>query len=249
MLEMSLDILAFSPHPDDAEVGCGGSLILATERGLAVAVADLSEGEMSSRGTPVRRRTEKQKAAEVLGLQSRLSIGLPDTEIGLDPSHRAAVIQVIRETRPRIVMAPFDEDRHPDHAAAGKLIREACFLAGVRKVGKGSPHRPEQLYHYMLHQPFTPSFVVDVSPVWDRKMKAVQAYRSQFQTEVGDPDTAISRPDFLRFVEARAIWFGTMIGVAYGEAFYTPGPVSLAYLPGLSGDPLAPGELPPYRPY
>jgi bacillithiol biosynthesis deacetylase BshB1 len=249
MMNKPLDILAFSPHPDDAELGCGGSLILAADRGLDVGVADLSEGEMSSRGTPAQRAAEKQKAAELLGLQERLSVRLPDTKIGTDPAHRAAVIQLIRETRPRVVLAPFGEDRHPDHAAAGKLVRDACFLAGVRKVGTGSPHRPEQVYFYMIHQPFTPSFVVDVSTVWERKMTAVQAYKTQFQTDASGPETALSRPDFLRFIEARAIWFGTMIGVAYGEAFYTPGPVPLAYLPGLTGDPPAPRELPPYRPY
>jgi bacillithiol biosynthesis deacetylase BshB1 len=247
--EQMLDILAFSPHPDDAELGCGGSLILATDRGLNVGVADLSEGEMSSRGTPAQRRAEKQKAAELLGLQARLSTGLPDTEIGTDPAHRDAVIQLIRETRPRVVLAPFGEDRHPDHAAAGKLVREACFLAGVHKVGAGQPHRPERVYYYMIHQPFMPSFVVDISMVWEGKMAAVQAYKTQFHPDVSGPKTAISQSDFLRFIEARAIWFGTMIGAVYGEAFYTPGPVPLAQLPSLTDSSPESGALPTYRPY
>jgi bacillithiol biosynthesis deacetylase BshB1 len=250
MMNKPLDILAFSPHPDDAELGCGGSLILATDRGLDVSVADLSEGEMSSRGTPTQRGAEKQEAAELLGLRARLLVGLPDTEIGTDPAHRAAVIQLIRETRPRVVLAPFGEDRHPDHAATGKLVREACFLAGVHKVSAGSPHRPERVYYYMIHQPFTPSFVVDISKVWERKMAAVQAYKTQFQTDASGPETAISRSDFLRFIEARAIWFGTMIGAAYGEAFFTPGPVPQAQLPGLTDSPPPSNEeLPTYRPY
>jgi bacillithiol biosynthesis deacetylase BshB1 len=195
-MDTPLDILAFAPHPDDAELGCGGSLILAAGQGLRVAVADLSAGEKSSRGTPEERDREKQKAAELLGLSGRFCLGLPDTEIGLDPAQRTPLIHLIRELRPRLVLAPYWEDRHPDHAAAGHLIRQACFLAGVGRVGSGQPHRPEWLYFYMLHQPFEPSFVVDVSTVWERKMAALLAYPSQFQAGGDEPMTALSRPDF-----------------------------------------------------
>jgi bacillithiol biosynthesis deacetylase BshB1 len=176
-------------------------------------------------------------------------VGLPDGEIGTDPAHRLPVIQFIRETRPRVVLAPYSQDRHPDHVGASKLVKDACFLAGVSKLGTGRPHRPEWIYYYMIHHPFTPSLVVDVSSVWDRKMAAVAAYRSQFQPDGGGFQTAISRPDFLRFVEARAIVFGAMIGAAYGEAFYLPGPVPLGGLPGLTGPAPPRGELPSYRTY
>ncbi len=241
-----LDILAFSPHPDDAELGCGGSLILAADEGLRVAIADLSAGEMSSRGTPEQRQQEKRKAADLLGLCARLSVGLPDTAIGTDPTHRLSLIQLIRETRPRLVLAPYWKDRHPDHAAAGKLVQEACFFAGVSKVGAGRPHRPERVYYYMLHHPFSPSFVVDISSVWDRKMAVVAAYRGQFQAEDSGVETALSRPEFMRFLEARAVWFGAMIGAAYGEPFLTPGPVPLRQLPGTGSPVRAQGALPPY---
>jgi bacillithiol biosynthesis deacetylase BshB1 len=246
---MDIDVLAFSPHPDDAELGCGGSLILAADSGLRVAIADLSAGEMSSRGTPEGRQSEKEEAADRLGLCARLSVGLPDSEIGTDPAHRLPIIQLIRETRPRVVLAPYGQDRHPDHVGASKLVEDACFLAGVSKVGTGLPHRPEWIYYYMIHHPFAPSLVVDVSSVWDRKMAAVAAFRSQFQPDGGGFQTAISRPDFLRFIEARAIVFGAMIGAAYGEAFYLPGPVPLGELPGLTGPAPARGELPSYRTY
>ena len=246
---MNVDILAFSPHPDDAELGCGGSLILAADRGLRVAIADLSAGEMSSRGTPEQRQSEKEKATDRLGLCTRLLVGLPDSEIGTDPAHRLPIIQLIRETRPRIILAPYGQDRHPDHVCASKLVREACFLAGVSKLGTGHPHRPEWIYYYMIHHPFTPSLVVDISNVWDRKMAAVTAYQSQFQPDGGESQTAISRPGFLRFIEAQAIVFGAMIGVAYGEAFYLPGPLPLRELPGLGNAPSPPGELPSYRVY
>lgn len=246
---MNVDILAFSPHPDDAELGCGGSLILAADRGLRVAIADLSAGEMSSRGTSEQRQRETKEAADRLGLCARLSVGLPDSEIGTDPAHRLPIIQLIRETRPRIVLAPYGQDRHPDHVAAYRLVKEACFLAGVSKIGTGRTHRPERVYYYMIHHAFSPSLVVDISTVWDRKMAAVAAYQSQFQPGGSGFQTAISRPDFLRFIEARAIVLGAMIGAAYGEAFYLPGPVPLDELPGLSNAPPPPGELPSYRMY
>jgi len=248
-MDRPLDILAFSPHPDDAELGCGGSIILAADKGLCVAIADLSAGEMSSRGSPEERQQEKEAAAKRLGLCGRWLVGLPDGEIGTDPAQRLPLIQLIRRTRPRLVLAPYFQDRHPDHAAAAKLVEEACFFAGVRKIGTGEPHRPERLYAYMIHHPFTPSFVVDISAVWARKMASVTAYKSQFQADGSGPETAISRPDFLRLVEARAIYFGAMIGAAYGEPFYQPGPVSLPELPGLADPPLPPGELPSYRMY
>lgn len=244
---MDLDILAFSPHPDDVELGCGGSLILAADRGLQVAIADISAGEMSSRGSPKLRQSEKERASELLGLCTRFSIGLPDSLIGTDPAHRFPIIQLIRETRPSIVLAPYGQDRHPDHVGASRLVKEACFMAGVSKIGEGRPYRPEQIYYYMIHQPFTPSLVVDVSSVWERKMAAIKAYQSQFQADEKWSPTAISRPDFLRFIKARAIVFGAMIGVTYGEAFYLPGPVALRGLPGLDNISLQEGELPTYR--
>jgi bacillithiol biosynthesis deacetylase BshB1 len=246
---MEIDILAFSPHPDDVELGCGGSLILAADRGLRVAIADLSAGEMSSQGNPELRQSEKERASEKLGLWRRLSVGLPDTEIGTDPTQRLPIIQLIRDVRPRIVLAPYLQDRHPDHEGASRLIKEACFLAGVSTVGTGHPHRPEQIYYYMIHTPFLPSFVIDISSVWERKLAAVTAYQSQFLPEDGKSRTDISRPEFLRFIEAQAVVFGAMIGTSYGEAFYLPGPVPLRELPGLGKAPFLPGEPPPYRVY
>ena len=248
-MKKPVDILAFSPHPDDAELGCGGCLLQAADRGLRVAIADLSAGEMSSRGSLEQRHQEKENAAALLGLCARPLVGLPDGEIGADPGHHLGIMQLIRELKPRIVLAPFGQDRHPDHAAASELVQKACFFAGVRKIGTGRPHRPERLFYYMIHHPFTPSFVIDISAVWDQKMAVVMAYKSQFQSDGEGFETAIGRPDFLRYLEARAIWFGTMIGAAYGEAFYLPGPVPLQGLPGSTVTPPLPGELPPYSMY
>lgn len=242
-----IDILAFGPHPDDVELGCGGSLILASDQGLRVMVADLTAAEMSSRGTMDTRATETAAAAKLLGLAGRLNLGLPDTHIGADPAHRLAAIELIRATRPRLVLAPYWQDRHPDHEAAGALVREACFYAGVSKMGHGSPHRPEQLCFYMIHTPFDPSFVVDVSAVWERRMAAVKAYASQFRPDESGPPTALNRADFLRYIEARAIAYGAMIGVAYGEPFVLRGPVPLSGFSGLIDFATGPTNLPSYR--
>ncbi|MCB9077377.1 MAG: bacillithiol biosynthesis deacetylase BshB1 [Anaerolineaceae bacterium] len=242
----SLDILAFAAHPDDAEIGCGGSLLLTADQGRRVAVVDMSAGEMSTRGNLTQRKQETESASKLLGLSARLALGLPDGYIGTDPDHRIPVIDVIRATRPRIVLAPFWEDRHPDHAAAGKLVREACFFAGVQKIGSGLPHRPESVYYYMLHHPFQPTFVVDISTVWTRKQAAIAAYASQFQAVDDGPQTAISQSGFGRFLEARSIYFGAMIGAAYGEAFYSPGPIALNLFPEPVNASPPLGQLPAY---
>jgi N-acetylglucosamine malate deacetylase 1 len=247
MVDSSLDILAIAAHPDDAELGCGGSLLMAVRKGLSVAIADLSAGEMSSRGSVTSRQAESDHAARILGLKERRNLGIPDTKIGESSSHsRAALIALIRETRPRIVLAPYWEDRHPDHEAAGRLVKEACFFAGVAKVGVGEPYRPTWLFYYMLSYPFKPAFVLDITDVWERKMEAIKAYKTQFQSSQDGLQTAISEPGFLKFVEARAIWFGAMIGAGYGEPYYTPGPVPLVDLPDGMASSHSDRTLPPF---
>jgi N-acetylglucosamine malate deacetylase 1 len=232
-LSAAVDILGIAAHPDDAEIGCGGALMLAADAGLRVAVADLTSGEMATRGTPKQRDQERARAAELLRLCDRIAVGMPDTGVGTEPWHRDAIVALIRDWRPRIVLAPYPDDRHPDHAAAGRLVREACFLAGVARLGAGSPHRPRRLYHYMLHHSFEPSFVLDVSAVWTRRMAAVAAYESQFGAATGQR-TEIGDPAFLEQLSARASFFGAMIGAQHGEPFYCRGPVAASMLPGLS---------------
>jgi bacillithiol biosynthesis deacetylase BshB1 len=229
----TLDVLAVAAHADDAEVGCGGVLIQAASAGLRTGVADLTAGERATRGSPRQRLAERDRATELLGLAARLDVGLPDGSLGTDAGHRDVVIRLIREVRPAIVLAPYPEDRHPDHAAAGRLVREGSFMAGVGRVGEGEPHRPGRVYHYMVHHPFTPSFVVDVSAVWDRKVEVMLAYESQFGSEGVDPETALAGGGFLSTIEARARFHGAMIGAERGEAFHTLGPVPLGFLPGV----------------
>jgi N-acetylglucosamine malate deacetylase 1 len=232
-----VDLLAVGAHPDDVEMGSGGTLLIAAEAGMRTGIVDLTDGEASTRGSPEIRAQERDRATELLGVTTRQGLGLEDGTVGTEPDHRLALVRTIRDLRPRVVVAPYPEDRHPDHAAAGRLAREACFLAGVGRIGEGEPHRPARLCHYMGHHPFTPSFVVDVSSVWDRKMSAVRAYESQFGGDT-EPATQIGGPRFLEFLEARASVHGAMIGVDRGEPFHQPGPVALASLPGM--DPAEP---------
>lgn len=228
-----IDVLAIAAHPDDVEVGCGGTLIVCADQGLRVAVVELTRGERSTLGDFESREAERARAAELLSLSDRRCLDLPDTAVGTQPAHRDAVVAVLRELRPRILLAPDLDDRHPDHAAAGRLAREASFLAGVRSVGAGAPHRPERIYHYVMHHPMEPTFVLDVTEVWDRRMAAMMAYESQFGRPRTEQATEIAGPDFLGLMEARAGFYGAMVGVARGEPFRSVGPLHAAGLPGL----------------
>jgi bacillithiol biosynthesis deacetylase BshB1 len=227
-----LEVLAFSAHPDDAEIGCGGALALAARRGLRVGVVDLTDGERATRGTPAGRATEREEATRTLGLSERIALGLPDGELGLSRQAVAPVVEVIRDTRPRVVLAPNGVDRHPDHEAAGRLVRKGCFEAGLGTLGSGALHRPAHQFSYMGHSPFDPSFVVDISAVWEQKRAAVACYRSQFSPDGGGPATALSGGGFLKLLEVRARWFGAMIGGRHGEPYLCRGPVPLSGLPG-----------------
>ena len=230
---MTVDVLAVAAHPDDVEFGCAGTLLVAAGAGLRVVVADLTAGELSTRGDRETRERERRRATELLGLTGRECVGLPDGRVGCEPEHRDAVVEVIRRLQPRAVLAPYTEDRHPDHVAAGRLVRDACFFAGVAKAGPGAPHRPRRVYHYMLHQPFEPVFVVDVSAVWDRRLEVATAYESQIGRHPDDPATALSGGRFLDVLAARATFYGAMIGAERGEPFSCRGPLAARGLPEL----------------
>ena len=232
-----VDVLALAAHPDDAEAGCGGALLLAADAGARTAIADLTAGEASTHGSPQQRARERDRASELLGLARRVTLDLPDTALGTDASHRATVVALLRELRPKVLLAPYPSDRHPDHAAAGRLAREACFLAGVRRFGGGGePVVPQRLYHYMLHEPFAPTFVLDVDAVWERRTAALEAYASQFGRPPEEHATAIAGRAFLDMLDARAVVHGALVGAAHGEAFHCPGPLLVDGLPGLDDE-------------
>lgn len=225
-MRSELDVVAFAPHPDDAELFCAGTLLVAADRGLATAVVDLTEGELS---TNPRAPGEREAATELLGLTTRVALGLPDGEISASAEQRAAVVGVLRELRPRVVLAPYGDDRHPDHAGAARLLTEACFLAGVGKFGTGSPHRPERIYRYMLHRSFEPSLVVDVSAVWERRRALFDVFTSQVGG-AGSP-TGINDGGLLAVLEARAVLYGAENGVEHGEPLHVDGPLLVRALP------------------
>jgi bacillithiol biosynthesis deacetylase BshB1 len=227
-----LDVVAFAPHPDDVELFCGGTMLAAAASGLSTAVVDLSDGELSTNGNAAQRARERDVGSDLMSLTTRLSLSLPDGGLGVDESHRGAVVRALRELRPRVVLAPFGDDRHPDHAAAARLVREACFLAGVRRYGSGAPHRPARVYRYMLHTPFEPSVVVDVGGVWRSRCELLRVYESQVSRGADDEPTALNDGRFIAMLEARAVHFGAMAGVAYGEPFDTDGPVLMKSLVG-----------------
>jgi bacillithiol biosynthesis deacetylase BshB1 len=230
-----LDLLAFAPHPDDAELACGGTLLRLSSMGYRVGVVDLTEGELGTRGTARRRSMERAKASRALGLAVREGLGLPDMGLsGVDRAQLEAVVGAVRAHRPAVVLAPHWEDRHPDHVEGSALVTHAFFLAGAAKFTSGSkPFKPSALAYYLGSLDFEPSFVVDVSDQFEGKMKAIGCYSSQFSPRLpGEPETDIAHPHFLERIRARARHYGLMAGVEYGEPYLVKRPIAL-------GDPIA----------
>lgn len=222
----NIDVLAVGPHPDDVELFCGGTVIRMVQLGHRVAVLDLTAGELASRGTPTVRRAEAEAAAEVMGLIRRDNLGLPDggLEPGTDDGQVRATVDALRRLRPELVLIPWLEARHPDHAAAGHLLRKAVFMAGLRHYETpvtNEPHRPAVLFYALRHR-FVPSFVVDTSLAAELKTKAIQCHQSQVGP-TPDPSTGASTlvgsPRALQAIEARDRYYGSFIGVSHGEPF------------------------------
>lgn len=224
-----LDILAFGPHPDDVEICCAGTLLKCRSRGARVGIVDLTAGEMGTRGSREIRAAETAEATARLGLDHRSCLDLGDGRLRENRENELAVVRVLRELRPAVVLGPWHVDDHPDHEHAARIVRNACFLAGMGKLETGQPaFRPRTLLSYPGRREFTPSFVVDITPFWEARLHAAQAYRSQFHDpESREPETAISSPDFWHFIQARAMYYGQLIGARYGEAFWTEGTLEI----------------------
>jgi bacillithiol biosynthesis deacetylase BshB1 len=217
---MSLDILAIAAHPDDVEQTCGGTLIKMAEKGYRTGVLDLTAGDMGTRGTPEQRLEEANAAAKILLVSQRENMRFPDARLENTISARMSLAVKIRELRPRVVILPYWEGRHPDHYRAAELGYEACFLAGLRKLDEYSePHRPYKILYSSLYANGTPSFVVDISAQFERRMAALLAYSSQYGggTEGGNlfPDEQEIRGR----LGAVARFYGNLVGVKYGEPF------------------------------
>jgi bacillithiol biosynthesis deacetylase BshB1 len=224
-----LDLLAFGPHPDDVEICCAGTLLKVKAAGGRVGIVDLTAGELGTRGSREIRARECQAASRVLGLDHRSCLDLGDGRLREGSEGERAVARALRELRPRVVLAPWGVDDHPDHEHAARLIRGACFLAGMARYETGQePHKPRALLAYPGRREFSPSFVVDIGAHWERRLEAARCYRSQFHDpDSTEPPTAISSPDFWHFIEARAMYYGQLIGVRYGEAFWYEGTLAV----------------------
>ena len=225
---MKLDILVMAVHPDDAELSCAGTIASHIAAGKKVGIVDFTQGELGTRGTPAIRLAESEAATEILGLHARENLGFRDGFSVNDETHQRMLMEVIRRYQPDIVLANAMDDRHPDHGRAAKLAIDACFYSGLRMVETidrllGTPQqawRPKAVYHYIQDRYLEPDFVFDITPFWSIKDQAVRAFRSQFHDPTSsDPESYLSSPDFLLFVEARARDMGHKIGVTYGEGF------------------------------
>ena len=223
---MKLDILVFAAHPDDAELGCGGTIASHVAQGSKVGIVDFTKGEMGTRGTPEIRIEEAEESAGILGVHARENLGFEDVYFQNDKDHQLEVARIIRKYQPKIILANAVYDRHPDHGKAADVVKGGWFLAGLSKVEthldgqKQAPWRPEVVYHYIQSVSINPDFVVDITAHWDTKIKAIMAFKSQFfDPKSSEPETYVSSPTFMKMIESRAVDLGHSIGAEYGEGF------------------------------
>jgi bacillithiol biosynthesis deacetylase BshB1 len=220
----TIDLLAIAAHRDDVELLCGGTLAKAATQGHRTAIVDLTQGEMGTRGSAELRATEASRAAEVLGVTARETLGLPDAGVVNTPETRAALARLIRRFRPQVVIAPAPRGRHPDHRVAAQLVRDACFVAGLGKVEPAVPkHRPRKVIHAITYREdhVKPTFVVDISDEFERKLAAVRCYGSQFDDVVQAGEVYPNGEPLYDIVRHQAAHYGSLIRARYGEPFWT----------------------------
>ena len=221
---MQVDILAIAAHRDDVELTCGGTLLAAAVRGRRTAIIDLTAGEAGTRGSADVRAREAERAAEVLGVVARENLGFPDAALVNTPETRAKLAVAIRRLRPRIVIAPASYGRHPDHRVAAELVREASFVAGLAKVEPGVPaHRPFKVVHTLTYreEPVKPTFIVDISDVFEQKLEAIRCYASQFDGVKQAGEVYPNGDPLIDIVRHQAAHYGSQIRTRYGEPFFT----------------------------
>lgn len=240
---MKLDILAIGVHPDDVELGCSGTLINEIKKGKKVGIVDLTQGELGTRGTVETRYQEAANAAMIMGVQVRENLKMRDGFFTNDEESQLRLIRAIRKYQPKIVIGNVLHDRHPDHGRAGKMIADSCFLAGLAKIetkdenGKKQERwRPAYVLQYIQDWYHEPDLLIDITDSFDQRMKAIEAYSTQFHTREdgsNEPQTYISTPDFLESIVARARMFGKRIGVKYAEGFISEKSIGIRSLDAL----------------
>lgn len=225
--KFKLDALFFGAHPDDVELTCGGTVLKLVNDGKKVGIIDLTKGELSTRGNLTTRKKETDAASKVMGIEVRENAGLKDGEIKNDAASRKIIINLIRKYQPKIIFAPYPDDRHPDHINAGNLINDSFFYSGLKKIFTkvNIPFRANKLYFYPQHYDIPVSFVIDISKFYNKKLEALKCYGTQFfsgKKEKGE-ETYISTENFMKYTEAKARFYGFKIGAEFGEPFYTKG--------------------------
>ena len=225
---MRTDVLAIGAHPDDIELACGGTVAKLVQLGHTVALADLTQGELGTRGTKQIRAREAADAARILGVTTRRNLQIPDGGIDIKKENVLKVITLIRELQPSILLIPHGVERHPDHVHTHQLCREAWFYSGLEKLPtklrgvRQHPHRPHHFFEFMQWHEFQPAFIVDISDTFEMKMESIHAHASQFFNPASkDLETKLSSPEFLQTIETRCKYYGQKIGVKYGEPFLT----------------------------
>jgi bacillithiol biosynthesis deacetylase BshB1 len=226
MNEHKLDILVFAAHPDDAELSCSGTIIKYLRAGKKVGIVDLTAGEMGTRGTAATRKSEAEKANQIMGLLVRENLAMPDCFFENNQENQLKIIRMIRKYQPQIVLANAINDRHPDHARAAQLVSDAAFLSGLLKIEtmdsaqKQAPHRPQAVYNYIQDTYIKPDFIIDITAEMETKKAAILAFQTQFfDPNSSEPRTYISNPDFIETVIARNREFGKIVGGVFGEGF------------------------------
>ena len=237
---MKLDILAFGAHPDDVELGCGGTIAKLISEGKTCVIVDLTRGELGTRGTDQTRKEEAAEAAKILGVAARENLGFKDGFLVNSEEYQIELVKMIRKYRPEIVLANAIDDRHPDHAKAAKLESDACFLSGLRKIetvlnGQSQEAwRPKQIYHYIQWKDVKPEFVIDISEHLDKKIEACMAFKTQFyDPKSTEPETPITSKDFYESLTYRAQDLGTLSGVTYAEGFTTEKLIAMKNFDGI----------------
>jgi bacillithiol biosynthesis deacetylase BshB1 len=227
-----VDLLVFGPHPDDLEIGVGGTVAKHAAMGLRVGLVDLTQGEMGSNGTVDERLAEAEEARKVLGAVWRTNLRLPDRAIGSTPDHALAVTELIRRIKPKTITIPYWSDRHPDHMAASTLLFDAIFNAALRRFrAEGEPWKTEMTSYYFINESAQPSFVVDVSDHYESKRRALACHKSQFGPPGDDAvHTRLTSPRFMTMIESRDAQFGVLAGVDFAEGFVVREPVLRQHL-------------------
>jgi bacillithiol biosynthesis deacetylase BshB1 len=219
-IDFRADVLAIAAHRDDVEQTCGGTLLRMAARGLRTAILDLTEGEAGTRGSAGERAREADEAARILGVGWRQALTLPDGAIENTLENRLAIVRILRRLRPRVVILPYGQARHPDHAIVGSLGYDACFLSGLKKMDTGAePHRPFKIVYASLYADVRPSFIVDIAPFIEQRHQALMAYRSQYANQTAGSALFVPEEEIRERTFAEARHYGLLAGVRYGEPF------------------------------